>query len=133
MCALVTGLQTCALPIWPIPGRPKVASAPGLGTWAERLATLPLIAQPGTKWSYSCSIDLLGRVIEVASGMSLEAFLQSCVFDPCGMTSTWFTVPASEVGRLTANYGVVAGFPVPADPAPDSIFLEKPTVLWGGS
>src|SRR3546814_3244283 len=49
------------------------------------------------------------------------------------MTSTWFTVPASEVGRLTDNYGVVAGFPVPVDPAPDSIFLEKPPVLWGGS
>src|SRR3546814_15460147 len=71
----------------PIPGLPNVASAPGLETWAERLATLPLIAQPGTKWSYSCRLDLLGRVIAVASGMSLEAFLQSRIFDPCGMRS----------------------------------------------
>lgn len=127
------GITSGQLSKMPIPGLPNVPSAPGLEAWADRLATLPLIAQPGTKWSYSCSLDLMGRVIEVATGMTLDAFLQSRVFDPCGMTSTWFSVPASEVGRLTDNYGVVAGFPVPVDPAANSIYLETPPVLWGGS
>jgi CubicO group peptidase (beta-lactamase class C family) len=55
----------------PIPGFPPVTPAPDLATFADRLATLPLIAEPGDVWSYSASLDLLGRVIEVVSGMSI--------------------------------------------------------------
>ena len=117
----------------PIPGIPIAKSAPGLEVWADRLATLPLITQPGTFWSYSVGLDLLGRVIEVASGQSFADFLQQRLFDPCGMESTWFQVPQSEVGRLTDNYGVLAGMPLPIDPAQASIFLDSPPVHWGGS
>ena len=60
----------------PIPGIEPVTPAPGLAVWADRLAELPLMYQPATKWSYSCSLDLLGRVIEVVSGMEFEAFLK---------------------------------------------------------
>ena len=60
----------------------------------------------GTRWSYSTGLDLTGRVIEVVSGQSFDAFLKERIFDPCGMASTWFQVPQSEVGRLTTNYGV---------------------------
>ncbi len=117
----------------PIPGFPVATSAQGLEQWADRLATLPLIAQPGARWKYSASIDLLGRVIEVASGQSFDAFLKERIFDPCGMESTYFTVPSSEIGRLTTNYGILAGMPLPIDQAASSIYLDKPPVFWGGS
>jgi CubicO group peptidase (beta-lactamase class C family) len=116
----------------PIPGIEPVKPAPGLAVWADRLAELPLMYQPATKWSYSCSIDLLGRVIEVASGMEFEAFLKARIFDPCGMTSTWMQVPASEAHRLTDNYGIVGGTPFPIDPAPNSVFLDPAEVAAGG-
>ncbi|MEM9501445.1 MAG: serine hydrolase domain-containing protein [Pseudomonadota bacterium] len=116
----------------PIPGIPPVTPAPGLEVWADRLAELPLMLQPGTQWSYSASLDLLGRVIEVASGKDFEIFLKERMFDPLGMTSTYMTVPESEVGRLTDNYGILAGNPLPIDPAGSSIFLDEPGVPSGG-
>jgi CubicO group peptidase (beta-lactamase class C family) len=116
----------------PIPGFPVVTPAPGLAAWADRLAELPLMYQPATKWSYSCSIDLLGRVIEVVSGMEFEAFLKKRIFDPCGMTSTWMQVPASEAHRLTDNIGVLGGNVFPLDPAGNSIYLDAPEVPAGG-
>jgi CubicO group peptidase (beta-lactamase class C family) len=116
----------------PIPGFPPVIPAPGLEAFADRLATLPLMYQPATKWSYSCSIDLLGRVIEVASGMEFEAFLKERIFDPCGMTSTFMQVPQSETARLTDNYGIINGTPFPIDPGVNSIFTDPPEVPAGG-
>ncbi len=117
---------------FPIPGIPTVTPAPGLEVWADRLATLPLMAHPGDKWIYSASIDLLGRVVEVASGQKFEDFLQSRIFDPCGMSSTYFTVPDSEKGRLTDNYGILNGMPLPIDPGANSIYLDEPAVPAGG-
>lgn len=117
---------------FPIPGVPNPVSAPSLEVWADRLATLPLMYQPATRWSYSCSFDLLGRVIEVASGMGFEEFLKARIFDPCDMASTFMTVPQSEKGRLTDNYGVFAGNLLPLDPGAASIFLDPPEVPSGG-
>ncbi|MEM8725167.1 MAG: serine hydrolase domain-containing protein, partial [Pseudomonadota bacterium] len=116
----------------PIPGIPPVTPAPGLEVWADRLAEVPLTVQPGTKWIYSASIDLLGRVIEVASDMEFEAFLKQRLFEPLGMTSTWMTVPDSEKDRLTDNYGIVAGTAFPIDPGSNSIYLDAPGVPSGG-
>lgn len=116
----------------PIPGFPTVTPAPGLAAWADRLAELPLMYQPATKWSYSCSIDLLGRVIEVASGMEFEAFLKARIFEPCGMTSTWMQVPQSEAHRMTDNYGIVGGNAFPLDPGHASVYLDPPEVPAGG-
>jgi CubicO group peptidase (beta-lactamase class C family) len=116
----------------PIPGIEPVTPAPGLAVWADRLAELPLMYQPATKWSYSCSIDLLGRVIEVVSGMEFEAFLKQRIFEPCGMGSTYMQVPHSEVGRLTDNYGIIGGNAFPIDPGVNSIFLDPPEVPAGG-
>lgn len=116
----------------PIPGFPPVTPAPGLEAFADRLATLPLMYQPATRWSYSASIDLLGRVIEVASGMEFEAFLRKRIFEPCGMTSTWMQVPQSEAARLTDNYAIVNGMTFPIDPGVNSIYLDPPEVPTGG-
>ncbi len=117
----------------PIPGLGRSTPVKGLAAFADGLATVPLVAQPGTRWSYSVSLDLLGRVIELASGQEFSAFLKARIFDPCGMTSTWFRVPASEVGRLTANYGIAAGMPLPIDLAANSIYLDEPAFPFGGA
>ncbi len=104
-----------------------------LELFADRLAGLPLVYQPGTRWSYSAGLDLMGRVIEVVSGQTFDAFLKQRIFDPCGMDSTWFKVPKSEVSRLTTSYGVIGGFLVPVDLPSYSIFLDKPAFPMGGS
>jgi len=116
----------------PIPGFPPVTPAPGLAAFAERLAELPLMYQPATRWSYSCGIDLLGRVIEVASGVEFESFLKKRIFEPCGMTSTFMQVPQSEAYRLTDNYGIVGGNVFPLDPGINSIYLDPAEVPSGG-
>lgn len=117
----------------PLPGFPPVVTAPSLTEFANRLATLPLVAEPGTKWSYSVSLDLLGRVIEVASGMPFDQFLQTRLFDPLGMTSTYFQVPTSEVPRFTTNYGVTPFGKFPIDTGKESIYLDKPPFAFGGA
>ncbi|QKG70274.1 serine hydrolase domain-containing protein [Erythrobacter mangrovi] len=117
----------------PIPGLGRAKPVRGLDVFADRLAKAPLVLQPGTKWSYSVGLDLMGRVIEVASGQSFDDFLKDRIFDPAGMTSTWFTVPESEVGRLTTNYGIYNGAPLPMDPASSSIYLDVPAFPMGGA
>ncbi len=117
----------------PIPGLGRGEPVRGLAAFADRLAKVPLVHQPGTKWSYSVGLDLLGRVIELAAGMPFDRFLETRIFKPCGMESTWFRVPASEVGRLTTNYGILGGTPVPIDPARASIYLDEPAFPFGGA
>jgi CubicO group peptidase (beta-lactamase class C family) len=67
-------------------------------------AGLPLVFEPGTEWNYGVSTDVLGRVIEVASGQTLDVFLQENLFGPLGMTDTGFFAPESEHDRLAALY-----------------------------
>lgn len=117
----------------PIPGLGRGVPVESLEAFADGLATLPLVYQPGTTWSYSVSLDLLGRVIEVVSGVPFDQYLATNIFEPCGMTSTWFQVPESEIGRLTANYGVVNGALLPIDPANASIYTLKPAFPYGGA
>jgi len=117
----------------PIPGLGRGKPVEGLDTFAEALATVPLVAQPGTRWAYSVSLDLLGRVIELASGQEFATFLNERIFQPCDMTSTWFRVPESEAGRLTTNYGILNGVPLPIDPAATSIYLDAPAFPFGGA
>ncbi|AZI34562.1 putative hydrolase [Caenibius tardaugens NBRC 16725] len=104
-----------------------------LTQFADRLADMPLVYQPGTKWSYSVGLDLLGRVIEVVSGQTFDAFLQERLFDPLGMTSTWFQVPQDQVRRMTTNYGIMQGVLLPLDPGTASVFAMKPAFPFGGA
>lgn len=117
----------------PIPGLGRGKPAGSLEAFADALASLPLVLQPGTKWSYSVGLDLLGRVMEVAEGKPFDQVLKERVLDPCGMNSTWFKVPDSEVGRFTTNYGILAGTPLPMDPAASSIYLDTPPFPMGGA
>jgi CubicO group peptidase (beta-lactamase class C family) len=123
--------QVSKLPLPAELGRGK--PVPSLEKFADGLAKLPLVAQPGTRWSYSMALDLMGRVIEVVSGMPFDAYLKQAIFDPAGMTSTFFTVPASELGRLTTNYAVLGGTLLPIDPATNSVYADKPAFPFGGA
>lgn len=116
----------------PIPGFPPATPAPSLAEFADRLAKLPLVYEPGTQWSYSVGLDLLGRVIEVVSGQPFDLFLKARLFDPLGMKSTGFQVAAADVGRLSTNYAPFGGALLPIDPATSSIYLDKPPIPYGG-
>ena len=70
----------------------------------SRLAAVPLLRQPGTAWEYSLSTDVLGRVIEAASGQRLGDFMADRIFKPLGMKDTAFHVPETKASRLTASF-----------------------------
>lgn len=76
-----------------------------LGPMIKRLGRLPLIYHPGDQWQYSLSLDVLGYVIEVVSGMSFDKFLKQRLFDPLGMKDTYFYQPASNHNRIVALHG----------------------------
>src|SRR3546814_307837 len=82
----------------------EVERPASLLAFAERLATVPLIADPGTRWHYGIGLDLLGAVIERAAGEPFETFLQNRLFDPLDMEDTGFQVRARSLPRLVANY-----------------------------
>ncbi|MEZ6121212.1 MAG: serine hydrolase [Pirellulaceae bacterium] len=69
-----------------------------------RMSRLPLIAEPGSQWHYGVSTDILGRVIEVVSGMSLDRFLYERIFRPLRMSDTSFFVSPAKLERLAALY-----------------------------
>ena len=71
----------------------------------ERLGTIPLLYQPGTKWHYSIAADVLGRLIEVVSNQSFDLFLAEHIFQPLDMEDTGFYVPTEKIDRLVGMYG----------------------------
>jgi CubicO group peptidase (beta-lactamase class C family) len=81
-------------------------SPPGLDLagCCDAWAGLPLLFQPGTEWNYGVSTDVLGRVVEVASGMPLDQFFAERIFRPLGMTDTAFAADAADHDRLAALY-----------------------------
>ncbi|MDQ6815650.1 MAG: beta-lactamase family protein [Bacteroidota bacterium] len=73
-------------------------------TQMKHLAKLPLQFQPGEKWQYGLNSDLLGCLVEVISGMTLEDFFRKNIFEPLGMQNTYFNLPASKASRLPSVY-----------------------------
>ena len=127
------GIAPGALSKQSLPGFPVAASQPSIEEFSRRLASLPLIAEPGTQWSYSVALDLMGYVIQMVSGTAFDTFLKTRMFAPLGMTSSFFTVPQSETGRLSTNYAPLGPVLVPVDPGNDSVFTEKPAFPYGGA
>jgi CubicO group peptidase (beta-lactamase class C family) len=80
-----------------------------IGDVVKRLAKLPLHHNPGEKFTYSMSIDVLGYLIEVVSGMPFDKFLQTRIFDPMGMNDTRFYQPENKANRLVAVQQKVNG------------------------
>lgn len=106
-----------------------------LASFCQALAKAPLVFSPGDRWNYSNSTDVLGRVVEVASGMSLDQFFQKRIFAPLGMKDTGFHVPAESVDRLMACYrrDPVTGVISLADPGgAASAYAKPPNVFSGG-
>ena len=116
-----------------VEAKARLARPKSLADFAERVAQTPLIAQPGTAWNYSIGLDVMGAVIEKASGMPFERFLQTRLFGPLKMTSTFFTVPAKDVARLTTNYAYLGATRAPLDAAATSVFLQPPSFPYGGA
>ncbi len=110
------------------PTRPRT-----LAEFADRVSTLPLIAEPGTRWSYSIGLDVMGAVIERVSGMPFDAFVQARLFGPLRMTDSWWQVPAAAAGRLATNYAYVGDTRAVLDPGATSVFLERPDFPYGGA
>jgi CubicO group peptidase (beta-lactamase class C family) len=74
-----------------------------------RLGELPLLFEPGTRWNYSMSTDVCGRLVEVMSGLSLDEFFRIRIFEPLGMHDTAFATRESEVERCSPLYVFQAG------------------------
>nr|WP_145022863.1 serine hydrolase domain-containing protein [Paenibacillus sp. Y412MC10] len=72
--------------------------------WMRRLGALPLMHQPGERWQYHISNDLLGVLVARVTGQSFETFLRERIFDPLGMKDTSFHVPADKIDRLPPLY-----------------------------
>ncbi len=75
----------------------------------ERLALVPFAAQPGEAWVYGYNTDILGCVIEKASGMTLDAYLRTRIIEPLGMKDTAFFLPTDKKDRLAAVYRIADG------------------------
>ena len=75
----------------------------------NRLAKLPLMHQPGEKWTYGLNTDLLGCLVEQISGKTLDQFFKARIFEPLGMKDTYFTIPAAKGGRLVKLYQELPG------------------------
>jgi CubicO group peptidase (beta-lactamase class C family) len=85
-------------------GPPHPAQAVATDEWVRRLGSLPWLAQPGERWLYHVSGDVLGVLIARVAGKSLGAFLRERIFDPLGMKDTAFHVPAEKADRLASSY-----------------------------
>jgi CubicO group peptidase (beta-lactamase class C family) len=98
-CPLQKALAEARLPLseWPFAGTPD--------EFMKRLGSLPLAHQPGERWLYHMSGEILGVLIARVSGKSLGAFLHERIFAPLGMADTGFQVPEAELDRLPTCYG----------------------------
>jgi CubicO group peptidase (beta-lactamase class C family) len=85
-------------------GPPLPSQSLGTDEWLRRLGSLPLMAQPGERWMYHVSMDVLGVLIARASGQSLGEFMRERIFEPLGMNDTAFRVPHEKAARLPAFY-----------------------------
>jgi CubicO group peptidase (beta-lactamase class C family) len=79
------------------------------GAWLARIAGLPLMFQPGSRWHYGIATDVLGVLIERVSRMPLGEFFRTRIFEPLGMRDTAFWVPDAQLPRLATAYGVEPG------------------------
>jgi CubicO group peptidase (beta-lactamase class C family) len=78
--------------------------APSLQAFIDKMATLPLLYQPGEKWVYSVGVDIQGYLVEKLSGKPFPQFLQERIFDPLAMKDTGFLVPEAKLSRVATIY-----------------------------
>ena len=106
---------------------------PALDEVMAALAALPLAFEPGTAFRYGVSVDVLGYVVQAASGLPFEAFVKERILDPLGMVDTSFSVPAEKAERLAAVYGPKEGGGIRAvESSAGSRYLRSPGWPSGG-
>jgi CubicO group peptidase (beta-lactamase class C family) len=103
-----------------------------LETMVKKLAQAPLVHQPGTTWEYGYSIDVLGRLVEVVSGMPLDRFFETRIFQPLGMGDTGFVVPESKWDRLVTLDTPGADQTVRRSEGPAQNQYKKPATWFSG-
>ena len=107
-----------------------------LASFVDRLATLPFEAQPGERFVYGFSTDVLGRVVEVASGKSLDAFFEERIFRPLKMPDTSFFLPKEKASRLAVVYGLSESGTIVRAPekgwAGQGAYVDGPRKCFGG-
>ncbi len=96
-------------------------------------AGLPLLFQPGSEWNYSVATDVLGRIVEVASGQSLDEFFAARILGPLGMSDTVFHVAAEDLTRLAALYVAGPGRKAVRDDTLGAVGKHEPRFLSGGA
>jgi CubicO group peptidase (beta-lactamase class C family) len=99
-----------------------------------KLGKVPLLYEPGTRWHYSVSTDVLGRIVEVASGKALDEFFAERIFKPLDMKDSGFFVPKDKFDRLAATHGIDAKEKklTVTETADKSSYRTKPKWLSGG-
>lgn len=104
-----------------------------------KLAKLPLLFDPGEKWCYSAATDVLGRLVEIMSGVSLEDYFRDHIFTPLGMSNTFFTVPKDKVDCFAACYATTPDLLasgetkyVEVDDPTTSLYLKHTNLYSGG-
>lgn len=103
-----------------------------IGAAIDRLATLPLNAQPGQKWQYGYSTDVLGRLVEVVSGLPLDRFIEERITRPLKMVDTSFFLPAGKESRLANVYGLEKGQLVLEESTEKSDYVHGPRSCFSG-
>ncbi len=103
-----------------------------LAAWTDRLAALPLQSHPGEQYIYGYATDVLGRLVEVVSGQSLEQFIQTRITGPLRMPDTHFFLPPEKVGRLANVYGLEGGQLKLLETPARSDFVNGPRKLFSG-
>lgn len=98
MCPMARALAEARLPLseWLFAGTPD--------EFMKRLGALPLLHQPGERWTYHMSAEILGVLVARVAGVSFESFLRERIFDPLGMKDTGFSVRESSLDRLATCY-----------------------------
>jgi CubicO group peptidase (beta-lactamase class C family) len=82
----------------------KILEASDLNDFVTKVAGIPLLYEPGSRWHYSIAVDLTGAVVERISGLSFDQFLKERIFDPLGMTDTFFAIPDEKYDRFLPNH-----------------------------
>ena len=114
-------------------GPPEPQTPPAPDEWIRRFGTLPLLHQPGEQWTYNSSADVLGVLVERASGQPFATFLRERVFEPLGMKDTGFSVPPDKIDRLVTGYlsNFETGAPELHDEAAGGQWSREPRVSVG--
>lgn len=103
-----------------------------IGEAINRLATLPLAAQPGEAWVYGFATDVLGHLVEVVSGLPLDRFFEERIFRPLRMTDSCFYLPPAKAARLATVYGLEQGKLTLRESPDKSFHLHGPRKCFSG-